>query len=182
MTQLIEVVDRWIQQVVIDLGLCPFAYEVHAKKQILFVTTEFREAEPFVELLQNCITHILSSDLTETTALIIINSGLEKFEDYMLVYYSLEKLLPQLEQGEEIQLASFHPDYSFADAESDSLSNYTNRSPLPIIHLLRRADVTAAIDSHPEIASVPTDNIRKMEELGEQGIGALMKRVMKVDI
>ena len=174
-------IDRWIKQVVIDLGLCPFAYEVYAKKQILFTSIDFLKAEAILNVLQNSITHILSRETQETTALIIINSGLEKFEDYLLVYNSLEKLLPQLDQGSEIQLASFHPDYSFVDTETDSVSNYTNRSPLPIIHLLRRADVTAAIASHPDINSVPINNIQKLEQLGLAGIREIMAGVTRLN-
>ncbi len=64
------------------------------------------------------------------------------------------------------QLASFHPDYCFADAEPDDAASYTNRSPYPVLHLLRETSLDAAIDTYPDIHSIAGNNIRKARSLG----------------
>lgn len=39
------------------------------------------------------------------------------------------------------QLATFHPRYRFEGSEEDDASNYTNRSPFPVLHLLLESQV-----------------------------------------
>jgi len=111
----------------------------------------------------------LSSQSQHTTCLLIIESGLESFELYLDVYYAIEESIMNSQLKTDIQFASFHPEYQFEGTAKGDIENYTNRSPFPIIHILRSDDVTDAIESHPEIESIPLQNIKKIESMLSAG-------------
>ena len=76
----------------------------------------------------------------------------------------------------EIQIASFHPDYRFEATEPNAIGNYTNRSPYPMLHLIREESVSRAIAGHPDPESIPDRNIARLESLGEQALRKLLAR------
>lgn len=160
----------WLEKVVIGLGLCPFAFEVFSKGKIKYDIVAFRDAEEFIHTFLLLCKHILSEDATETTALLVIPEGLDDFHDYLSVYESLEAILEKEGWDEVIQLASFHPRYQFAGTNENDVENYTNRSPYPIVHLLRVDDVTQAVAEHPDAEKIPLDNIASMKGLGRDAI------------
>jgi len=165
--------QKWLSDIVINLSLCPFAKKVFIENQILFVQCDFTELKLLSETVDDTIQTILNVDTQFTTALIIIHSGLDQFGVYLDVLNTLEQHLMSDGKNEYIQIASFHPQYQFAETELSDIENYTNRSPYPIIHLLRVDDVSAAINSHPDIDSIPVQNILKMKRLGLEGIKSL---------
>jgi len=169
----IKQTKEWLEKIVIDLSLCPFAAKVYQEDKILFLETDFTNIESSINLTKNGIQEILDPNTSFTTCLIIFKSGLESFEEYLDIYYSLEDIALHSNPNAKIQFASFHPEYQFEGTQKSDLENYTNRSPFPIIHLLRIDDVTEAIKSHPDIKSVPAENIKKMEALGLEGINKL---------
>lgn len=163
----------------IDLGLCPFAFEVFSKDKILYKELGFDDPEHLVAAFSEAINTVLDESHKATTALLIITSGLEVFDDYLAVYHSLEALLDTLVEGKHIQLASFHPQYQFDNTEEEDIENYTNRSPYPLIHILRTDEVAEAIASHPDIHSVPTHNIATMKKLGRESLQKLISEISK---
>lgn len=169
----IDDIKRWLENIVIQLGLCPFAAKVFFENKILFHTINFEDIHTLSQSIDHSIQIILDDDSTYTTALIVITSGLASFEDYLRAYYTIEERLAKDQQDEHIQLASFHPHYQFEGSSPSDLSNYTNRSPYPIIHLLRTDLVEEAIKSYPDTHTIPTNNIHKMNELGMKKIKQL---------
>jgi hypothetical protein len=163
----------WLEKIVIDLGLCPFAAKVFYEKKILFVTTQFNTIQKSFDVITNSADSILSIDNNFSTSLIIFETGLESFNDYLDLYYTLEDHISHSYLESHIQLASFHPRYQFDGTDVSDLGNYTNRSPYPIIHLLRTDDVTEAIKSYPNITEIPNQNIAKMTKLGYEGLKIL---------
>lgn len=172
----LEKTKIWLKEVVIGLGLCPFVFEVYSKELIRYYEVPFQDATTFLSEFLSLSTALIESDSKETS-LIIIPDGLEEFEDYMTVYEVLESYLTEQELDSEIQLASFHPHYCFAETEPDDVENYTNRSPYPIIHLLKVKEVEAAINAHPDISQVPKDNIARMNKMGKGGIEKLLQSI-----
>jgi len=169
----IEQTKLWLEKIVIDLSLCPFAAKVYYDNNIEFIPTDFTDIESSIHLLQKAITTILNPNTNFTTSLVIYESGLETFEHYLDVFYALEVTTLDPIMQHKIQFASFHPDYQFESTQHSDIENYTNRSPFPLIHILRTDDVTAAIESHPDINSVPFQNIEKMKKMGLEKIKAL---------
>lgn len=172
----IERTKAWLKEVVIGLGLCPFAFEVYNKNLITYHEVPFHDAALFLsEFSAIASTTIKNED--QSTSLIIIPEGLEQFEDYLSVFAVLESYLIEQNLDSEIQMASFHPLYCFEGTQEQDPENYTNRSPYPIIHLLKVAAVEAAIESHPDITRVPKENIALMKKIGRTSIVAIIDKI-----
>ena len=69
----------------------------------------------------------------------------------------------------EFQVASFHPDFQFADTEPDDITNCTNRSPYPTLHLIREVSIDRAVEAFPEAEMIYEANMATMEKLGLEG-------------
>ena len=161
----ISITRKWLEDIVIGYGLCPFASKVYLEKQIAFIAIDYSDTL-LLNAMNESIEEIMSPDTNTSTKLIIVKNGLQNFDDYLNVYYSLEEALKKSGQNKNIQLASFHPKYIFSETSETSPENYSNRSPLPIIHLLKVEDVSRAIDNHPDIHSVASKNIALLQSMG----------------
>jgi len=157
--------QKWLTDIVIGYGLCPFASKVYENEQVAFSVIEF-SYESLLDEMNESIEIIINHSNQISTKLIIISKGLEDFHDYLDVYYALDEELKRSGLSEVVQLASFHPKYIFKDKELNEVSNYTNRSPYPIIHILKVEDVSIAIESHNDIHSVTPENIMMLEQKG----------------
>lgn len=160
---------RWLENMVIGLGLCPFAGKAYMDKQVGFKAIGYTP-EALTEALNEGIKWIMDPAEPISTQLIVISQGLESFHDYLDIYYGIEEELKESGLSEEIQLANFHPEYQFSGIEKDEVENYTNRSPYPVFHLLKVDDVAQAIDRHPDVDGIPQKNIETMKKLGLEGI------------
>lgn len=117
--------------------------------------------------------HLDSQSETETT-LIIFSEAYQDFDDFLDMLAIAEDVL--IEQGYEgiYQLASFHPDYCFADADIQDPANYTNRSPYPMLHLIREASIEQVLENYPDPEQIPERNMRITRELGERYLQQLL--------
>jgi hypothetical protein len=156
----------WVERVVVGLELCPFArapLEAGRLRVVVPVCEDPRElltvVDDELELLLGC-----DPDELETT-LIVHPHCLLDFDEYNDFLGAADQLLELRHLLGTVQIASFHPDYQFADSPPDDLANYTNRSPYPMLHLLREASVAKAVDSHPSIADVPAANIARLRAM-----------------
>lgn len=172
----IQQTRQWLEEVVIELNFCPFAKRELRKNAVRFFVNESGDMREALEQLIAECEYLDAHPETETT-LLILPTGFEDFMHYLELTGLAEDLLA--EQGYEgvYQVASFHPDYCFADADSDDAANYTNRSPHPMLHLLREASLETAIDNYPDTDSIPDDNMRKA-----RGLGAAYFRTMLAKI
>jgi hypothetical protein len=163
----IEQTQQWIESVVVGLNFCPFAKRELRKNAVRFVVNENSDRQ---QILENLITEceFLDANSETETTLLILPNGFEDFLSYLDLTELAEDLLA--EQGYEgvYQVASFHPDYCFADTDSADAANFTNRSPYPMLHLLREASLDIAIDNYPDIDSIPENNMQKARSLGVQ--------------
>lgn len=163
------VVDRtrqWVQDVVIGLNLCPFAKPVFARGQIGYVVSTATSRGALLGDLERAVQTLVASDpATLETTLLIHPEVLDDFLDYNDFLDDADALLEALDLDEEIQIASFHPRYQFADTEPEQIDNYTNRSPYPMLHLLRQASITAARASYADVDGIPARNITTMQNL-----------------
>jgi uncharacterized protein len=164
----------WLERAVIGLNLCPFAKAVHVKGQIRYVVSEANTVEALVENLLLELNHLADANSEEIdTTLIIHPHVLTDFLDYNDFLEVADGAVEELGLTGEIQVASFHPQYQFADTECDDITNYTNRAPYPTLHLLREASVERAVAAFPEAAEIFEKNIATLEKLGHAGWRAL---------
>jgi hypothetical protein len=165
---------RWIERAVIGLDLCPFAGRPYRAGTVGYVVSAARDADELARDLETELRRFAATPPTELeTTLLIHPHALEDFLAYNDFLDVAEALLESLDLADDIQIASFHPDYRFADAAPDAIENYTNRSPYPLLHLLRCASVERAIAAFGDTARIYEANITALRRLGFAGWRAL---------
>jgi hypothetical protein len=166
---------RWIESMVIGLNLCPFAQRVFQGDRIRYVVSEAR-AEP--ELLDDLARELKFLGVTAPaeieTTLLIHPHILQSFLDYNDFLTPAEELLVELDLEGEVQVAGFHPDYYFDHTEPADVENYTNRSPYPMLHLLREDSISNVVDEGIDPLQIPQRNI---ETLRKMGLAAVLERL-----
>jgi hypothetical protein len=162
--------ERWLKRAVIGLNLCPFAKAVHVKQQIRYVVSSATTPEDLLKELINELELLAesSSEKIDTT-LLIHPHVLTDFFDYNDFLDVVDETLDELDLAGELQVASMHPHYRFADTQPDDMENYTNRSPYPTLHLLRESSVDKAVAAFPEADQIFEKNIATMQKLGHKG-------------
>ena len=172
--QVIRAVANWVDTVVVQLNLCPFAGKELDKQRVRFVVTEATDEEGVLQDLAQELEFLNQHPDTETT-LLICTGALSDFTAYNQFLDYTDGLLQQLELTGTYQIASFHPDYQFAGTDPDDVENYSNRSPYPILHLLREASLEAAIAAYPAVGEIPGRNIALLRSLGLAHMQALLE-------
>lgn len=161
---------QWLEKAVIGLNLCPFAKAVHVKRQIRYrlsdATTEDDLMRHFLEELD-----LLCASAREEidTTLLIHPAVLQDFLSYNDFVGIAEDLIRRTALDGVIQVASFHPGYRFAGTDEDDVTNCTNRSPYPMLHLLREDSITRAVDAYPNTERIVEANIERLRTLGIEG-------------
>ena len=177
-----ERVRAWVAEAVVGLGLCPFAAPVVQGGQLEVRVSDARTGEAALEdALAAAVSLLAEEPDGVTTSLIAYPLCLDDFEAYLDLVAQLEGALDAAGAQGVLQVASFHPAYRFDGTESGDVGNWTNRSPVPLVHLLRESDVAAATEDHPDPAGIPEANVRRLEELGERKLRALWSRFSAVD-
>jgi hypothetical protein len=170
-------VQAWLQHVVIGLNLCPFAKAVVARQQVRYVVSEARDGAALREALEAELAWLAAADPALTdTSLLIHPQVLQDFDEYNHFLDDADAAVRALGLEGTIQVASFHPLYRFAGTQAGDVSNATNRSPYPLLHLLREASVDRAVAAFPNPESIYEANIQTLQALGAAGWLALQAR------
>ena len=172
--QVIDATRHWLERAVIGLNLCPFAKAVHVKAQIRYVVSAAATTETLLDDLVRELRFLQDAnpDLVDTSLLILPNT-LKAFSDFSDFLDLAEVVLRTHQLEGVLQIASFHPDYVFAGADVDDVANCSNRSPYPMLHLLREASVSRATKAYPDAALIFERNIQTLKALGIDGWRAL---------
>jgi len=158
---------RWLREFVIGLNLCPFAAAPMAADRVRFVVCEATRFEDiYGEFLAELEAFTLLSPHDAETCLFIVADGLDDFAEYLDLLDLADAAVDQVGLRGVVQLASFHPQYVFSGADTDDPANYTNRSPCPMLHLIREAGLEAALENYPNPEAIPERNIRTLRDLG----------------
>ena len=160
----------WLERAVIGLNLCPFAKAVHVKLQIRWVLSQATSAEALLEDLADELIRLNASDpAAHDTTLLIHPYVLQDFLDYNAFLDLADGLIEELALAGELQVASFHPQYQFADSAPEDVENLSNRAPFPTLHLLRESSVDLAVAAFPEAEHIYLKNIETLRALGHAG-------------
>lgn len=161
----------WIEQLVIKLNLCPFASKVYKKQQIRYVLSEATTENALLTVLGEELVHLKQTPAKDIdTTLIIHPFVLNEFLTFNDFLDQSDALISHLALDGIFQIASFHPHYQFAGTSIDDPENYTNRSPYPMLHLLREDSLQTAIENHYDVDAIPENNIETMKRLGSHDI------------
>lgn len=157
-------VKHWLESIVIGWNLCPFARKEFMEGRVRFALSQAEDEETLLRELIAEFDLLDRLDQIETTIL-IHPSVLTDFHDYNQFLDYAEGLIQQLELEGVYQIASFHPNYQFAGTEIDDQENYTNRSPYPLLHILREKSLSEAIDRYPDTESIPERNMELLRNM-----------------
>lgn len=168
--QIIAATRNWLEKAVIGLNLCPFAKAVYVKQQVRYVVSNATTPEALLETLMDELQLLSDTDPEQTdTTLLIHPFVLTDFLDYNEFLDVADAAVEDMQLAGELQVASFHPQYQFADTDVNDIGNYTNRAPYPILHLLREDSIERAVAAFPEAAEIFDRNIETLEQLGHAG-------------
>ncbi|GAB2189538.1 DUF1415 domain-containing protein [Sessilibacter sp. MAH1] len=170
----LDLTSKWLSQVVIGLGLCPFAAKPWLEEKVRLVVFDGEDLPRLTELLQEELVHLNNTPSAELeTTLVITPNCLEDFFDYNQYLDVTDRLIEVNDWEGIFQIASFHPNYQFGGTEAEDRENLTNRSPYPIFHLLRESSIAWAVEAHPDPDSIPDTNIRRMDALSDEEVAGL---------
>jgi uncharacterized protein len=157
--------QNWIANIVIGCNFCPFAANAFLKNKIHYQVLHTTSLEKTLEIMLDACAFLTENSEIETT-LLVLPTTFQDFDAYLELANMAEGVLEASSYVGEFQVASFHPDYLFAGAPINDPANYTNRSPYPMLHLLRGESVEYAVNTHPNASSIPDVNIAFAQKKG----------------
>jgi hypothetical protein len=167
---------RWLERAVIGLNLCPFAKAVYVKRQVRFALSDAELEDDLLEELAEELLRLRDTPAEEIdTTLLVHPRVLTDFLDYNDFLDRVDALIAALDLEGVLQVASFHPEYRFADTDPDDPGNGTNRAPYPTLHLIREDSLDRAVAAYPDPDAIVQRNLDTMERLGLDGLRRLLE-------
>jgi hypothetical protein len=168
--EIVTATREWIEKAVIGLNLCPFAKAVHSNGQIRYAVSRAQTPEELLVDLLSELQILAEADPAGVETTLLIHPGvLTDFLDYNDFLEVAEAAVAEAGLEGVLQVASFHPLYQFAGTAPEDIENYTNRSPYPMLHLLREESVERAVEAFPDAAEIYEKNIATLRRLGHEG-------------
>lgn len=168
--QAIAATRIWLERAVIGQQLCPFASGPYLTDRVHFCVSPQRSTAGLLEDLSRELQVLRDADpLQCETTLLIHPQVLTRFRDYNDFLDECDAAVAELGLEGDLQVASFHPNYRFAGTSERDITNFTNRSPYPMLHLLREASVARAVASFPGIDEIAPRNMETLRRLGHEG-------------
>ena len=163
-----RILRDWIDDIVVKLGLCPFAAPVLQEEGLRIQVTTTRDEEEAMSLVLAEVSALVESGDEHLTSMIVTPNLFENFGAYLDIVEELEAVLEEVGADHLVQIASFHPRYCFEGVPRDDRANFTNRTPFPVFHLLRQEDVEEALDGWREPLKIPERNIKVLREMSQE--------------
>ncbi len=169
---MIEETQRWLKLLVIDQNLCPFAHKEHAQNLIHYAYNTKHNDNAYYDSVVTEVERLITNPEISTT--LLLWPEVESFESFLSLVGMAEQILVSHKWHHNFQLAHFHPHYCFLDAEPDALENYTNRSPYPMLHILRSDHMARVLNKYPNPEQIPLRNIAHVQAMGVEQLMALL--------
>ena len=165
-----EHTKQWLEKAVIGLNLCPFAKAPHVKNLVRIVVSEARHLDGFLEDLDRELQLLGNTPASELETTLLVHPTLfPDFETFNQMLEIADDAVVENELEGIVQIAPFHPDFQFEGTETDDISNYTNRSPYPTLHLIREDSIAKAAEAFPDTSAIFDRNIALLEKMGHEG-------------
>ena len=165
-----EHTKQWLEKAVIGLNLCPFAKAPHVKNLVRIVVSEARHLDGFLEDLDRELQLLSNTPASELETTLLVHPTLfPDFETFNQMLEIADDAVVENELEGIVQIAPFHPDFQFEGTEADDISNYTNRSPYPTLHLIREDSIDKAAEAFPDASAIFDRNIALLEKMGHEG-------------
>jgi hypothetical protein len=173
-SEIVAATQKWLERAVIGLNLCPFAKAVHVKNLVRYVVSEANNTDALLDDLERELKFLMDVAPEEVDMTLLMTPHvLRSFDDFTDFLDLVEVVLRTNGLVGTLQVASFHPDYVFADEDPDDIANHTNRSPYPTLHLIREASMARATAAFPDASEIYLRNIETLRAMGLEGWQAL---------
>ncbi|NOQ62980.1 MAG: DUF1415 family protein [Methyloprofundus sp.] len=169
---------QWLKDIVIGLNFCPFAKPVFEQEKIHY---QVSAADSLEACLQDLIAEAerLDNQSELETILVIYPNCVQDFDDFLELLEIANDLMHAQAYEGVYQLASFHPEYCFSGSDAEDPANYTNRSPYPMLHLIRESSLALALENYKDPEKIPDTNVQVAQDLGLEKMQELLAEVMK---
>lgn len=165
---------RWVERAVVGLNLCPFAKAPHVKGQVHYAVYAGQDRQALLHFLRDELLTLAEADTEQReTSLLIVPNDFADFLDFNDFLDPAEALLEELDLEGVLQIAPFHPRFQFDGTEPDDITNASNRSPYPTLHLIREESIDRAVEAFPQAEAIFETNMDTLEKLGHEGWQAL---------
>ena len=162
---------QWVESIVVGLNLCPFASPVVRKNTLRYAVSQSEDVDVLANDFLSELNLIQEADEQDiATSLLIMPRAVVDFYDYLDLLAEFERLLAKAGLSGIFQLASFHPAYLFAGVDAGDLSHWTNRSPFPMVHIIREGQMSRVLMHYENPEEIPERNIKLLRELGREGL------------
>lgn len=169
---------RWLRHFVIELALCPFAAAPLDEGSVEILVSDATAEPDLTRELDAALRHLSTADPREVETLLLVHPHcLADFEAYNQYLDTADERLEAAGLVGVVQIASFHPRYRFEGEAPDDPANFSNRSPYPMLHLLREASVERAVASLADPSDVPRRNVERLRALGSEAIRARLRQI-----
>jgi hypothetical protein len=148
---------KWIVDVVVGCNFCPFALREVKRNSISFEVIQ--GTKTFVLQALSAAFTKMNTEAGIETMFLLLPQNFARFTDFLKLVNAAETRINKEGYAGTYQIASFHPAYIFAGTTINDAANYTNRSPYPMLQILREESVTLATDNHPDPSKIPEVNI-----------------------
>ncbi len=171
---IIKQTQCWISSVIITFNFCPFAKREFERDSIFYQVASVLDSSEnknnivssaLEDLMAEC--YRLDSTPNIETSFLIFSKNFTDYSLFLDLVYLAEALLTKQHYDGIYQIASFHPDYCFAETTPDDAANFTNKAPYPMLHILRESSMEQALANYPDPEQIPLRNIKKSRELGK---------------
>ena len=174
----IDATLKWVDDIVIEHNFCPFARYVRTPSGIRCVVIG-GDVGDVIQSLYDEVRHLEENEYTATTLIALTHTTLGDFDEYLDVLAIADNMLHDWGYSGTYQLPSFHPDYIFDGSEASDAENFTNRSPYPLLHLIREADITRYMKKEEDAEKIFSHNIEKAQSLGCPYFEKVLKEIKK---
>jgi len=172
---IIATVEHWVAEVVVRHRFCPFAKPALDQHSVSYCVLDGGTPEILLEQMAERVSALLDGGKPDATELLVLSAVAAKFDDFLDIVALAEALIESMGWYEKVQLATFHPDYCFAETSPHSIENYTNRAPWPVLQLLQVDAVSRALENvvNPEL--IPQRNIEHLNTMDDVTADQLMR-------
>lgn len=171
---------QWLKEIVIGLNFCPFANQPFIRDQVRYRVVSGIPLRALDQVITEECRYLAQHPETETT-LIILADLLQSFTAFNIYIKNAGKLLERKQLIRDYQLAHFHPEYVFAQHTREDAANYTNRSPYPVLHIIRQQSITEALKKMPGHREIPEANIHTAREAGKDFFREFLRSLTGTD-
>jgi len=174
-TAIIATIEHWVSEVVVRHRFCPFAKPALEHHSVSYCVLDGSTPQALLEQMAERVSALLDAGKPDATELLVLSAIATKFDDFLDIVALAEALIESMGWYEKVQLATFHPDYCFAETSPHSIENYTNRAPWPVLQLLQVDSVSRALDRVANPEQIPQRNIEHLNSMDDATADQLMR-------